>query len=123
MHSNFAEAGARFTWVSGPVHPVLELYVSPNYFFGAGAGLFAKLGADVTLPAKSALGTRFGYVTVKDNVAFIYPDDTTWRVAATRSVGAWDLSTQVTDTSMHRWQRINQDRCSLKWTLRLARNF
>ena len=123
LHSNFAEAGARFVWARGPVHPVFETYVSNNYFFGAGAGLFINAGADATLPGAIAVSARFGYVTVKDNVAFIYPDYTTWSVGLTRSFGAWDLSGQVTDTSMHRWQCINEDRCARKWMLRIARNF
>jgi uncharacterized protein (TIGR02001 family) len=123
LHSDFAEAGARFTWNRGLIHPVFELYLSNNYFFGAGAGLFANVGGDVTLPGQVALSARYGYVTVHDDKAFIYPDYTTWSLAATRSFGAWDLSVQATDTSMHRWQCINENRCQLKWTFRLARNF
>ena len=123
LHSNFAEAGGRLTWVQGPVHPLLELYVSNNYFFGAGAGLFANAGADIVLPGQFVINTRVGFVTVKDNVAIIYPDYKTWSLGATRSVGSWDLSAQLTDTSMHRRQCINEDRCSLKLTLRIARNF
>lgn|GEM_PF-2066405 len=123
LHSNFAEVGGRFTWAQGRVHPVLELYLSNNYFFGAGAGLFANTGADVTLPGQVALSARFGYVTVRDNKAFVYPDYTTWSIGLTRSFGAWDLSTQLTDTSMHRWQCLHEDRCDRKVALRIARNF
>jgi uncharacterized protein (TIGR02001 family) len=123
LHSNFAEVGGRFTWAQGPVHPVAELYLSNDYFFGAGVGVFANVGADVALPGNVAMSARFGYVRVKDNVAFIYPNYSTWSLSALRSVGPWDLSVQVTDTSMRRWQCINENRCSIKWTLRVARNF
>ncbi len=123
LHSNFAEVGGRFTWAQGLVHPVAEIYLSNNYFFAAGPGVFANVGADVALPGHVAMSARFGYVRVKDTVAFIYPNYSTWSVSALRSVGPWDLSAQVTDTSMRRSQCIDENRCSVKWTLRVARNF
>lgn len=123
LHANYGEVGARLSWGAGAVTPVLELYATPNYFFGAGKGLFVNAGVDFPLPAQLVGSARYGYVTVKDNRAFAYPDYATWLLSATRTIGRWDLSAQFTDTSMHRWQCLDEGRCSLKLLLRVSRNF
>jgi uncharacterized protein (TIGR02001 family) len=123
LHASYGELGARLLWGSGAVTPVVELYVTPNYFFGAGKGLFVNAGADFVLPAWLAASVRLGYVTVEDNASFVYPDYATWLVSATRSFGKWELAAQLTDTSIKRRQCLDENRCSLKLTLRVARNF
>ena len=123
LHASYGELGTRISWVAGPVTPVMELYVTPNYFFGAGKGLFVNAGIDFPLPLQWRGSARYGYVTVENNRAFVYPDYATWLVSATRSIGPWDLVAQFNDTSMHRWQCLDEPRCSLALTVRLTRNF
>ena len=36
LHSNFGELGMKLSWGKTMVTPVVEMYVSNNYFFGAG---------------------------------------------------------------------------------------
>jgi hypothetical protein len=113
----------RLSWVAGPVTPVVALYVTPDYFFGAGKGRFVNAGLDFPLPRQWRGSAGDGFVTVDNNRAFAYPDYATWLVSATRSIGHWDLGAQINDTSMHRWHCLGEPRCSLALTLKLTRNF
>lgn len=122
-HASFGETGAHLAWGSGRLVPVLDVYVSPDYFFGSGPGIYADAGADATLPAGVTLGFRYGYTHVKDLAAFQYPNYRNWILTALRSFGPWDLSLQLTDTSIDRHQCLDEPRCSLKFSLRVARNF
>jgi uncharacterized protein (TIGR02001 family) len=117
------EAGLRLSWGTGRIVPVLELFHSPNYFFGSGRSLYADVGADLHLPRAFAVSGRYGYTHVENLTAFAYPNYRNWLLTATRSFGAWDLALQLTDTSMNRTECLDDNRCSLKYTLRLTRNF
>jgi len=123
LHSNFAELGTKFTWGKGPVVPVLEAYVSNNYFFGAGRSLFVWGGADFTLPADIVAGARIGHITVADNRAFVYPDYSTWLLSAAKQFAGFMFSLQLTDTSITRSECTNGSRCSAKLTLKIAKAF
>ena len=123
LHATFAEFGTRLSWESGAVIPVLELYVSDNYFFGAGHSVFVNAGADVSLPGAITASARYGYTHVADNIAFSYPNYSNWLLSATRSFDHWDVSAQLTSTSINHDQCLRDNRCSVKMTLRLSRNF
>ncbi len=117
------EAGLRLSWGTGRIVPVLELFHSPNYFFGSGRSLYADVGADLRLRSVFSVSGRYGYTHVENLTAFAYPNYRNWLVTATRSLGAWDLALQLSDTSMNRSECLYDNRCSLKYTLRLTRNF
>ena len=123
LHSNFAELGAKFAWGNGPVTPVLEAYVSNNYFFGAGKSLFVWGGADFACPAGIIAGARIGYITVEDNRAFIYPDYSTWMLSAAKQISSLTFSLQLTDSSMTRLECTDGDRCAAKLTLKITKAF
>lgn len=122
-HASFGEGGAHLTWGSAAIVPVFDLYLSPDYFFGSGRAVYTDAGADASLPASITLSFRYGYTHVEDLKAFEYPNYRNWILSALRSFGRWDLSAQLTDTSMDRHQCLDAPRCSLKLTLRVARNF
>ncbi len=117
------EAGLRLSWTASAVVPVLELYHSPNYFFGAGSSIYADAGVDVSPAQGWAVSARYGYTHVQNLTAFAYPDYRNWLLAATRSLGRWDLALQLTDTSMNHAECLYDNRCSLKFTARVTRNF
>lgn len=123
LHASFAEIGARLSWESGAVTPVLELYFSDNYFFGAGHSIFVNAGADVSLPGAIIASARYGYTHVADNIVFSYPNYSNWLLSATRSFDRWDVSAQLTSTSINHEECLQENRCSVKLALRLSRNF
>lgn len=123
LHSNFAEFGAKLTWGDGPLTPVLEAYVSNNYFFGAGESFFVWSGADLALPEHLTLSARIGYLTVQDNRSFLYPDYATWMLSAAKQLASYSFSIQVTDTSMNRSECTDGPRCAVKLTLKIAKSF
>jgi uncharacterized protein (TIGR02001 family) len=123
LHSNFAEIGSKISWGSGPVVPVLETYLSPNYFFASGKGLFISGGADIVFPHQITSSARIGYVTVENNRAFIYPDYMTWLVSVSKPFAGMAVSLQVTDTSITYAQCIHESRCSTKVTLKMTKSF
>jgi uncharacterized protein (TIGR02001 family) len=123
LHSNFAEFGSKISWGSGPVIPTLEAYVSPNYFFASGKGLFISGGVDFVLPYQITSSARIGYVTVENNRAFIYPDYMTWLVSIAKPIGGMAFSLQVTDTSITYAQCIQESRCSTKVTFKVSKSF
>ena len=123
LHASFAEFGTRLSWGSGAVIPVFELFLSNDYFFGAGRSVFFNAGADVSLPGTITASARYGYTHVADNFAFSYPNYANWMLYATRSFDRWDVSAQLTDTSIDHNHCLDENRCSLKMTLRVTRNF
>lgn len=123
LHSNFGELGAKLTWGEGRVIPVLETYVSNNYFFGAGKSVFVWSGVDFSLPASVAVSARIGYVAVEDNRAFSYPDYSTWLLSAGKEFFGLTWSLQLTDTSMTRRDCTDGSRCSVKFTVKIAKTF
>ena len=123
LHASFAELGTRLSCGAGAMIPVLELFLSNDYFFGAGRSAFINGGIDVSLPGKITASARYGYTRVTDNVAFSYPNYTNWLLYAARSFDRWDLSAQLTDTSIDHHHCLDENRCSLKMTLRVTRNF
>ena len=92
------EAGLRLSWTGHAVVPVVELYHSPNYFFGSGPSLYAVTGIDWSLPRAWQLTLRYAYSHVENLVAFGYPNYRTGLVALVHSVGRWDYALQLTDT-------------------------
>jgi uncharacterized protein (TIGR02001 family) len=123
LHANYAELGAKLSWSGGRWVPVLELYVSNDYFFGSGKGLFVWSGVDVALPAAISASARIGRVAVEDNRAFIYPDYSTWLLSGTKSGFGLAWTLQLTDTSMTRHDCTDGARCAVKLTVKIARNF
>ena len=123
LHSDYSEVGAKLSWGAGRVVPVLETYLSNNYFFGAGKSIFVWAGADLTAPAGVTLSARLGYVAVENNRAFIYPDYATWLVSAARELGGLTWSLQFTDTSMTRTDCTDGARCSAKLSIKIAKTF
>ena len=117
------EVGLRVSWNAHPVVPVLEVYHSPNYFFGSGPSLYADAGVDMPITQGWSLSARYGYSHVQNLIAFAYPNYRNWVVTTTHSVGRWDWALQFTDTSMNRTACLDDNRCSLKFTLRITRNF
>lgn len=122
-HASYGEAGLRLSWVQGPVVPVAELYLSPDYFFGSGFGVYVDAGADLALPRALTLAGRYGYTRVSRLEAFQYPNYGNWSLTLLRALGAWDLSLQLTDTTISRAGCLNENRCSLKVTVRFGRRF
>jgi uncharacterized protein (TIGR02001 family) len=123
LHSDFGELGAKLSWGKGRVVPILETYVSNNYFFGAGKSIFVWSGADFALPASAAASARVGYVAVENNRAFIYPDYLTWLLSAAKEFFGLTWSLQLTDTSMTRHDCTDGARCSMKFTVKIAKSF
>lgn len=122
-HASYGEGGIRASFGAAPLIPIVELFLSPDYFFGAGFGVYSDIGFDATLPARVTVSARYGYTRVQNLQAFQYPNYGNWSLTATRPIGHWDLSAQLTDTTIDHTRCLQENRCSLKFGLRLTRNF
>jgi uncharacterized protein (TIGR02001 family) len=123
LHVDYRELGFKAAYDFGFVSPDVEVYVSDDYFFGAGKSVFVTAGPDVPFLTDFTASARVGYLRVEDSAKFIYPNYLTWLFAIDKDFRGFTFGAQYSNTSISRRQCLGENVRGEKLLFRVAKSF